>query len=298
MKIGKTALNLLNYFIRKDIKKRRKHYPPHSFKEWINIPYIDDGNPYHTYDVYLANEEIRKRVCIMYIHGGAYILGEHQDNYPFAYYLLNKGYDFVSTDYIPNDGNRSSLELVKDVVNNVLHVLSRLKEYDLQDDKIVFAGDSAGGHFALLLAELFKNKEAAKELGFELPELDIKAVILCCPVYNFKDMGKGIMSKAGLKRMLGPSYNDPELLIKLTPRTYIDSFNLPIFVSTCTHDFIRPESLLINEDLKERKNYTFFDLQCEDKKVDHVHNVVKTNLKESIIVNDAIVDFIIKYTSK
>ena len=296
MKIGKTALNLLNYFIRKDIKKRREHYPPHSFKEWINVPYVDDGNLYHTYDVYLANEDNRKRVCIIDIHGGAYILGEHQDNYPFAYYFLNKGYDVVSTDYIPNNGKRSSLELVKDVVNNILHLLAHLKDYDLEDDKIVLAGDSAGGHFALLIAELFKNKNAAKELGFDLPDLDIKAVVLCCPVYNFEDLGKGVMSKSGLKRMLGPTYKDPELLRKLSPRTYVKFFDLPIFVSTCTNDFIRTESLLLNDELKERNNFQFYDLKCDDKNVDHVHNVVKLNLKESIMVNDEIVTFIDKYT--
>ena len=40
MRFGKLALNLLKYIIKNDIRKRRKHYPPHLFDEFINVPYI------------------------------------------------------------------------------------------------------------------------------------------------------------------------------------------------------------------------------------------------------------------
>ena len=121
MKSGKVSLNLLKFFINRSIAKRRKTYPPHTFREKINVPYINDGNKQHTYDVYLANEENRKHVCVINIHGGAYILGRHFDNYPFGYEMLKEGYDVVLIDYQFNNGKIDTLDLLKDCAANLRH---------------------------------------------------------------------------------------------------------------------------------------------------------------------------------
>lgn len=294
MKSGKFVVNALKCFIKIDIKKRRPYYPPHTFREWINVPYVDDGDMHHAYDFYLANEENRKHVCLIDIHGGSYIIGDHQDNYPFAYEFLKRGYDVCLTDYVPNDGKRGTFDLVKDVIDNILHFMKNKDKFDLAKDRFVIVGDSAGAHFALLIAELFNNKKAAKGLGLELPDIDISSVVLICPVYDYENLGKWNMTNSALKRMLGPSYHDAEMRKKLSPNTYIESFNLPIFVSTCKHDFIREESLHAYSDLKDRNNFVFVDIDSDSKKVRHVHNVTHPNLEESIKVNDAIDQFINK----
>ena len=81
MKLGKGIVNWLYGHSYRGALRRRKHYPPHGeFKETINIPYIEgDTNPQHSFDVYLANEN-RNNICLIDIHGGSYIFGEHFDN--------------------------------------------------------------------------------------------------------------------------------------------------------------------------------------------------------------------------
>ena len=66
----------------------------------------------------------------------------------------------------------------------------------------------------------------------------------------------------------------------------------PIFLSTCKNDFVRAESMLLLEDLKDKHEYQFIDIDSDKKEVDHVHNVVKINLEESKQVNNAIVAFV------
>ena len=62
MKVNGLIVNILRKQILRDIKKRREGYPPHGvFTEYLNIPYIDDGNPQHTFDIYLAKEN-RKNI--------------------------------------------------------------------------------------------------------------------------------------------------------------------------------------------------------------------------------------------
>ena len=294
MRFGRLSLNFLKSYMLKVIRKRRKTYPPHSFEEFINIPFINDDNVCHSYDVYLARKENRKNCCVIDIHGGAYIFNEHQDNYPFAHILLEKGYDVVLLDYEPNDGNKDTSDLFKDVVAGYNHLVSHLKDYGLENDKFVIAGDSAGGHFALLLSELIKAKESPSFIDIRPLDINLIGTVLNCPVYDFGNINKGPLTKGGLHRMLGPRYNDGEWLNKLSPRTYISTYKLPIFLSTCKNDFIREQSMILYNDIKDRDNFSFVDINSDNKEVDHVHNVVKTKLKESIEVNDAIDSFINK----
>ena len=293
MKFGRISLNILKTLVVRQNIKRRKFFPPRVFKEFINVPYLDDGHIQHTYDVYLAKEENRKNCCVIDIHGGAFIFCEHQDNYPFAYALLEQGYDVVLVDYIPNNGKVDTIELVNQCLLNIKHLVEHLKDYGLENDKFVFAGDSAGGYLALLISEAISRKEVASNIGIECPELDFIATILNCPVYDFEHIGDSL-ANSGKHRMIGPRYNDLEWLRTISPKTYINFFDKPIFLSTCTNDFIRPETLKLHNDIKDRDNIEFLDIHSDDKNVDHVHNVTKINLEESKQVNIAIGKFIEK----
>ena len=199
MKSGKFSIELIKIMVNNLIKKRRKTYPPHIFNERINIPYLNDKNQYHTYDVYLANKENRKNICVIDIHGGAYIFGKHQDNYPYAYEFLNAGFDVVLLDYVPNNGKRDISDIVSDCVNNLKHLFQNLEEYGLEEDVFFMAGDSAGGHLALLLSEAIRRKEVASILNIELPDFALKGVVVNSPAYDFENLGEGVLSKSGFK---------------------------------------------------------------------------------------------------
>ena len=123
MKLGKFLIKLLNMLSDNETRKRRKHYPPHGeFEETINIPYIEGSfNPQTSFDVYLANDN-RNNICVIDIHGGAYIFGEHKDNWSFCYTFAKQGFDVVNVDYRPNDGTRSVKDLISDVVKCINYI--------------------------------------------------------------------------------------------------------------------------------------------------------------------------------
>ena len=295
MKINRLTLNLLRSWILGDIKSRRKHYPSRDeYRHFINVRYKEGKNKHHTYDVYLANEDNRKHCCVIDIHGGSYIFGEHRDNYPYAKVLLDAGFDVVLVDYWPNDGRHDIEDIFKDCALNLQHLFANLQEFDLENDKFVISGDSAGGHLALLLSIAIQNKEVKEQLGLDLPEFNPLATVLACPVFDFANIGVGAMMPGALKRMLGPKFNDKNHLEKFSPKTYIQYHRIPLFLSTCKNDFIRNESMMLNEYMKGENGYQFIDIDSNDKNVDHVHNVIKIHLKESIEVNNAIVEFIDK----
>ena len=298
MKVGKFAVNFLAKQLVRGNAIRRKQFPSlNDFDGMIDVPYIVDGIKHHQFDIFYAAKENRKNICIIDIHGGAYVFGEHRDNYIFGYEFLKKGFDFVAIDYIPNNGKRNVKSSIDDCVRCINHIFKHLEELKLENDKFIIAGDSAGGHFALLIAEAIDNKEVAEILNYEfLDNVKFELALLNCPVYDFANVGKDMLKPSGKKRMFGPNYKDESSLNLISPRTYIGNFKKPFFVSTCTKDFLRNESLLLKEDgEKYQLNMTFVDIKSNAKGVEHVHNVVRPSLKDSIKVNNAMEDFVLKH---
>lgn len=293
MKIGRIGMEFLKTYLTISNKKAFKSHPPrNAFRSRINIPYIDDGSECHTYDVYLANESNRKHCCIIDIHGGSYIFGNHRYNYPYAYYLLKAGFDVVLVDYEPNNGKKDISDLLNDVCLNLKHLKEHLEEYDLDKDLFVISGDSAGGHIALLIATAMQCEDVAKATQLYLEEFDIRATVLSCPVYDFANLPHGALKSSALERMLGPKYNDIRYLEIYSGRTYINQHRLPLFVSTSNHDFLRSESLLLASEVKGKENFKLVDIKTDNKEANHVHNVTKIELKESVEVNEEIIKFI------
>ena len=293
MKISRPVLKLVKKFVTKDIKSRRANYPSKDqFRHWLNVPYIDDNNKHHTYDVYLADEKIRKHCCFIDIHGGAYLFGEHQDNFPYAYILLQAGFDVVLVDYEPNNGKKDITDLLGDCVANLTHLKEHLEDYDLLKDKFVLTGDSAGGHMSFLLSLLMQNDNVNEELNLKVPQFNPIATVLACPVYDFANLGVGSLTNRAIELMIGPKYKDKDHLNKYSAKTYAKLNKIPLFLSTCSGDFIRSESLSLNKEMDGKSEYKFMDIKSDKKEVDHVHNVVKINLEESKVVNNEIIKFV------
>ena len=299
MKIGKFIINLLVKNSNKDSLERRNEFPPHGvYKEKINVPYIDDGNHQHTFDLYFAKEN-RKNCLVFDIHGGAYIFGDHVDNYWFATKFLEQGFDVVLVDYQPNDGTMDTKNLVDDIAANIQYVLTHLKELEIEDEYFALTGDSAGGHFALLMSELLCDKEYAKQLGYEFPEIKLVACAANCPVYDFVNIGEGSLTKSGFKRMFGPNYKDKEAFKLLCPKTHLDSLRCPTMTTTCSQDFLRNQSLLLKEDMKDKDvPFRFIDVITDEKHVGHVHNVLHPEHPLAKRVNQEMIDFISHYLNK
>ena len=293
MIITRPVLNIIASYVKRTIKKRRKFFPPYSAHRcFLDVAYMDDKKNGHRYDIYLSKSH-RKNVCIIDIHGGSYMFSESTDNYPFANEFLKNGYDVVCVDYVPNNGKRDTLDLIKDCVSCINHLIDNLDKYGLDKDSFVISGDSAGGHFALLISEAILNKEVAEKLGLDIRPIKINGILVNGPVYDFELMLDGSMSNGALNRMFGKGHHFLEHMRELSPRTYVESITVPLFVSTCTNDFIRTHSVVLKHDYeKMNKDLVFVDIESDEPNVDHVHNVVKPNLLESRVVNLKMMEFI------
>ena len=293
MKFNRIVIFFIKWWVDAHNRKYMKTYHVDDDIERVeDIPYIDDGNFYHQFDLFYGNKEKKKNACIIDIHGGAYILGHRKMNTEFMEVFIKEGYDCITVDYPPNKGSRGVKDQMDDVTENLSYIFTHLKELNLENDQFFLTGDSAGGHFALLVTEMQKNPEIKAKFTAKPMDFKFLGILLNAPVYQYENLGYEVLTEGGKKRLYGDNYNDMEERKLLSPAAHIDDLDLPLFLSTCKRDFLRSQPIALHEELLKR-NYphTFIDIDSDKKDVSHVHNVLNINLEESKEVNNAMLDF-------
>ena len=286
VKISKTMLKMA---LSASMKTSTELFYADSCDKKIGIQYVANGDPNQVLDIFYADEAVRKDAVLVDIHGGFYVAGRRENNRPFASVFLREGYDVVLLEYRLNDGKRDVADELADCAAGLDYLANHAEELGLNKDRMFLTGDSAGGHLALYMAEGTMDKAVPVRSAAFAPQ----GVLINCPAYDFATFGESnSFTSSALEWFIGPRYQDREWMTSMSPRTFIGSYRGPLFVSTCTNDFIRSQSLLIKADCDSlARPLEFVDIASDDRKVDHVHNVAKPDLPESQEVNARMVAF-------
>ena len=263
-----------------------------SLEKKLSVPYVDGGTSEQVMDIYYAAPGVRKDAVLIDIHGGFYIAGKRENNRGFASVFLREGYDVVLLEYRVNNGITDVSDELADCAAALDYLSAHSQELNLNNDRMFLTGDSAGGHLALYMAEASEDAS----LPIRPKSFKTRGVMLNCPAYDFASYAEGSgFSKSALAWFIGPRYKDRQYLETLSPRSFIGSYSGPLFVSTCTHDFIRSQALLIKSDCDSLgRTVDFIDIESEDRRVGHVHNVINQDLQESKEVNTRMLEFMNK----
>ena len=285
----KITKGMLKMLLSASMKPSTELFYADSCEKRIGIPYMDNNNSSQVLDIYYADKAVRKDAVLIDIHGGFYVAGRRENNRAFASVFLREGYDVVLVEYRLNDGIRDVSDELSDCAAALDYLAVHATELGLNKDRMFLTGDSAGGHLALYMAEGTQDKS----LPIRPKVFTTRGALLNCPAYDFATFGDSqSFSKSALEWFIGPRYKDKEWMTSVSPRTFISSYSGPLFVSTCTRDFIRSQSLLIKADCDSlSRSLVFVDIASDDRQVDHVHNVTKLNLPESQEVNARMVAF-------
>lgn len=264
-----------------------------SCRHATDIPYVEGGTSSQVMDIYYADGENRRDAVLIDIHGGFYVAGNRKNNRSFASVFLKEGYDVVLLEYRLNDGDLDVADELQDCATALDYLVDHAAERGLNKDRMFLTGDSAGGHLALYLAE----GAVDASLPVRPERFKPKGVLLNCPAYDFATFAhSGSFSKSALEWFIGPRYQDAAWMASMSPRTFIGSYTGPLFVSTCTRDFIRGQALLVKSDCDALgRPVEFMDMASDDRAVGHVHNVVNPDLSESQAVNAGMIRFMERY---
>lgn len=122
---------------------------------------------------------------IVWIHGGAWISGSKSDVAPYLRILASHGYTTVGIDYSIAPGKHYPLPVVQ--ANAALHYLmENAARLGIDRDRLVIAGDSAGGHIAAQLGTITTSPAYARMLGIPpaISATQLRGMVLICGAYD------------------------------------------------------------------------------------------------------------------
>lgn len=162
----------------------QKHVPG-GIQAQHNLVYRQ-GDPDARLDVFRPQSAAATRLpVVVWIHGGAWVSGHKSDVEPYLRILASKGYATVGIDYSLAPGSHYPLP-VRQANDALGYVVSHATELGIDPQRIVVAGDSAGGHIAAQLGAITTDPVYAKALGIApaLRPAQLRGMLLLCGAYD------------------------------------------------------------------------------------------------------------------
>lgn len=218
--------------------------------KFLDIPYAAQS-PNQKLDIYLPPEGDGPFPTIIFVHGGAFILGDKQDTqFLQAIDGIKRGYAVVSVEYRLG-GEAKYPAALFDVKAAVRFLRANAAAYKLDGGRFALCGDSAGGHYVVMAAATQGNPAFEDlSMGNESYSGAVQAVASRFGVYDFAVESK--MSKEDPptadpffcdieKLLLGAYSEDISGLIRFTnPLNFISKEFPPIFLEHGTADIVVP----------------------------------------------------------
>lgn len=172
------------------------------------------------------SEEIninKKRETIIMCPGGGYVMTSDREAEPVALKFMAEGFNVVVLRYsvAPNKFPKALIELAA----TVNYARSKSEEWNVDKDKIIVCGFSAGGHLAGSLGVLWDNKILEEALEMNKDNIKPNAMMLCYPVITSGEFAH----KGSFDNLLGENVSEVEreklslekLVSKNTPTTFL-----------------------------------------------------------------------------
>jgi len=214
-----------------------------------NIDYWGDGDRRHRLDIYRARRTAPGKAPVMvYIHGGAWVMGEKREQgKPMMYELVARGWVCVAINYRLSPRATWPAHIV-DAKKAVAWVKAHIAEYGGDPSFVAVSGGSAGGHLCALLA--LTAGDPLFQPGFEDADTSVDA---CVPFYGVMDMtgtdegahryGSGLLDLLEKRVMKTASIEHPEVFRAASPTYRVHADAPPFFVLHGRNDTLVPVSV-------------------------------------------------------
>ncbi len=155
----------------------------------LDVPYSE--NEACKLDTYCVPELKQGKFPVLFlIHGGGFVAGDKHHRRALSRWSAVKGYFVVNVNYGLCPDYVFPTPLVH-LVTALNWVEKNAEKYDLDLDKMIAMGDSAGGYFAAMLAGICTNKPLQERLKVST-DAKFAGAILNCGIY---DVGAALNAK-------------------------------------------------------------------------------------------------------
>lgn len=219
-----------------------------NYKE-LGIPHNKVMPTYTTYihDEYPAYQTVKRRPLVIICPGGGYEHHSPREGEAMAIKMLDKGYNAIVLRYSlnPNEYPCALIELA----TLVLMARKNVDNWNVDSDKIIVAGFSAGGHLAASLGIMWNDKKIAAILKTKTDMIRPSGMLLGYPVITSGEYAH----RGSFKKLLGSQYDN--LVDELSLEKKVSSDTVPAFIWHTFEDMTVPveNSLLLASAMAEAK---------------------------------------------
>jgi acetyl esterase/lipase len=200
----------------------------YEFRVVPNLTYVKGSNWESKLDLYIRKDAAVQYPTVIYIHGGGWTRDTKEARGFTIQPYLAMGLNVVNVEYRLAEVALAPAA-VEDTRCALKWVLSHAKEYGIDSQKIVLAGDSAGGHLALITgflpASAGMERQCARNdyLGREsVPtEMKVAAIINWYGISDVNELLDGPAMYAGAVAWLGSQPDRDGIAKRVSPLTYI-----------------------------------------------------------------------------
>jgi len=199
-----------------------------SYRVVPNITYLIANNWEAKLDVYQARDATTPNPTLVYFHGGGWVAGSKEASSLTFLPFLSMGWNVVNVEY-----RLAKVSLAPAAVQDALCALRwvyrNAKEYNVDSNRLVLMGNSAGGHLALTTG-MSPASESLDSLCPGSEELKVAAIINWYGITDVNELLAGANVRSFAVAWLGGMANREELAKRVSPLTYVRA-GLPPIIS-------------------------------------------------------------------
>ena len=207
-----------------------------------NVPFARRAGRVLAMDIYRGAGHAERRPALVFIHGGAWVLGDKREQgLPLCHHLASLGWVCANANYRLSPG-ATYPDHVVDAKSAVAWLREHSDEYGVDPDFIAIAGNSAGAHIAAMTA---LGDDAIAVPGEEQRDASVQAVVTCYGVYDLTNR-LGVHGSAFLDRLIGPYVvkaffdEEPGKFHAASPMDHVERVSVPWLILQGDRDSLTP----------------------------------------------------------
>jgi acetyl esterase/lipase len=184
-----------------------------------NLTYLVASNYDAKLDIYVRRGVTSPQPTVIYMHGGFWVAGTKEGSLMSLMPWLEMGWNVVNVEYRLG---RVALApaAVEDCMCALRYLNAQAKTYNVDTNRLVVTGESAGGHLALTTGIIPESAGLDRECaGAPLPK--VAAIINWFGITDVADVIDGPNRRNAAAQWLGSLPNRDEIARRVSPLTYI-----------------------------------------------------------------------------
>lgn len=211
---------------------------PAGFKSQLNVVYTTVNGWEGKMDIYLPPHSGKPSPIVINIHGGGWNKGVKESQTGFNSFF-KQGFAVANIEYRLT-GQATAPAAVEDTRCALIYLIKNAGNLNIDRNKIVIMGGSAGGHLALM-GGLLGNDRRFDNNCPGVDDIKVAAIINKYGITDVWDWGYGpVITSKSARSWLGEFANNKDFAQSVSPINYINEKSPPIFIVHGNKDPIVP----------------------------------------------------------